>query len=269
MPSPAVSRIIFGQQISPQAAAFLARTSGMGPVYRKATIRYINGLVSAGIWDKLDTRYLFATDVQANGLLNIVSSSYAATANGSPTFTAGRGFTGVAGSTTVYIDSGFNPSTAGGRYTQNSAHMMCYSWNDDTADTGTSSGLVTPGATTVSQILLRYTSNLAYFRINDNVTSSGGVAVTSAKGLYHSVRTGSSAQAGYIDGVDKGVTPVASAALTNATFPILCQREGGSFFSGDDCQLGVWGAGGGLTLADTQADTLLWARYVSDIGGTL
>jgi hypothetical protein len=46
-----------GLAISPQAAAFLARTSGLSLVERRAYINLINGMVTDGDWALLDALY--------------------------------------------------------------------------------------------------------------------------------------------------------------------------------------------------------------------
>ena len=95
-----------GWTVSNPAADFLARTTGLDATHTNAYTALINGLVTDGIWDKLDVFHIYATQDSTTAKLNLVSSSFTATANGSPTFTADRGFTGVNGSSTVYIDTG-------------------------------------------------------------------------------------------------------------------------------------------------------------------
>src|SRR5262245_26962066 len=70
-------------------------------------------LKSGSVWSNLDRLWLFAAENSQSALRDIKSFS-AATANGSPTFTTDRGYTGTNASSTVYINSNFNPSTAGG-----------------------------------------------------------------------------------------------------------------------------------------------------------
>jgi hypothetical protein len=76
-------------------------------------------LKSAGIWSKLDTFAVFATDGDIDFALIdwIRLSQY--TAVNSPTFTADEGFQG--NGTSSYVDTNFNPSTSGVNYTLNDA----------------------------------------------------------------------------------------------------------------------------------------------------
>lgn len=119
------------------AAAFLARTSGLDATHTTAYTDLINGLVSDGVWTKLDVLHVYATQDSTTALLNLVSSSYNGTSHGSPTFTADRGFTGVQFSTTVWIDIGFNGNTAvSPKYLLNDAHISAWHVTSTNTDFG-------------------------------------------------------------------------------------------------------------------------------------
>src|SRR5262245_58714994 len=106
--------------ITTEAAQFLARTSGLDTAHTNAYTALIDGLVADGIWSKLDLLHIYATQDSTNALLNLISSSFTGITHGSPTFTADRGFTGVSGSSTVYIDTQFNPNSGTRKYTLDS-----------------------------------------------------------------------------------------------------------------------------------------------------
>src|SRR6185295_16016176 len=89
-----------GGTASPEVSQWLARATGLDAAHIAADTALIDGLVADGVWSKLDALYFFATQNSATAQLNLISSSYPATANGLPTFTVDRGFTG--GSTGVY-----------------------------------------------------------------------------------------------------------------------------------------------------------------------
>jgi hypothetical protein len=76
-------------------------------------------LKTGGIWNKLDTFGVFATDGDSDFALIdwIRLSDY--TAVNSPTFTTNQGFAGDGVS--AYIDTNFNPATSGVNYTLNDA----------------------------------------------------------------------------------------------------------------------------------------------------
>lgn len=83
-------------------------------------------LKDGGIWSKLDTFGVFATDGDSDFALIdwIRLSDY--TAVNSPTFTTNQGFTGDGAS--AYIDTNYNPATSGTNYTLNDASISI--WNN-------------------------------------------------------------------------------------------------------------------------------------------
>ncbi|MGX1322682.1 hypothetical protein AB7M17_006135 [Bradyrhizobium sp. USDA 377] len=116
-----------GSVPGPEASAFLARTSGLDATHTNAYTDLINGLVTDVIWSKLDALYIYATADSTTAMLNLVQNAYNLTQHGSPTFTTDRGFTGTDSSSTIYMDTGFNPSTATSpKFTQNDAHICAW-----------------------------------------------------------------------------------------------------------------------------------------------
>lgn len=106
----------------PASAALIARMSVAPDMGRSGLIDgLVRALKGAGVWGKLDALYLLAAHDAQAARLNWVSASYGLSVSGSPGFTADRGFTGDGNA--AYLDSGFNPATAGGRFAQNDAHM--------------------------------------------------------------------------------------------------------------------------------------------------
>jgi hypothetical protein len=76
-------------------------------------------LKDGGIWSKLDTFGVFATDGDSDFALIDWKRLSDYTAVNSPTFTTNEGFTG--NGTSSYIDTNWNPNTQGVNYTQNDA----------------------------------------------------------------------------------------------------------------------------------------------------
>jgi hypothetical protein len=83
-------------------------------------------LKSGGIWSKLDTFAVFATDGNSDFALIDWKRLSQYTAVNSPTFTANQGFQG--NGTSSFIDTNFNPSSQGVNYTLNDASF--FSWNN-------------------------------------------------------------------------------------------------------------------------------------------
>ena len=83
----------------------------------------VEDLKTAGVWNKLDLFYVFATDGDSDyATLNWKApSSFQLTKTNSPTFTTNEGF---AQSGTAYLDSGYDLSTDGTNYTQDDAGVF-------------------------------------------------------------------------------------------------------------------------------------------------
>ena len=107
---------------SAQALAYLARTVGGnegGNATNIATL--IDGLVSDGVWAKLDCLYVLAQQNEADAKLNLIGTSYGLTQvgalekpgprTGTLVFTPYQGFSGF-NTANSYLSTGFNPATA-------------------------------------------------------------------------------------------------------------------------------------------------------------
>lgn len=85
-------------------------------------------LKSGGIWSKLDTFAVFATDGNSDFALIDWKRLTQYTAVNSPTFTTNQGFQG--NGTSSYIDTNFNPRTQGVNYTQDNACFGGWRFNN-------------------------------------------------------------------------------------------------------------------------------------------
>jgi hypothetical protein len=206
-----------GAAPGPNATAFLARTSGLDTTHRNAYIDFINGLDTDSLFAKFDWLQVYATQDSTTALLNLVSSSYNATLVTAPTFTADRGFTGVSGN---YIDSGFNPSTAGSpNYVQNSSHISLWSVIDIGGVALSPMGIDSFLGET--EIFPRYNDGNAYFRINGSAIS--GVTNASPVGHFIANRSSSTAVQGYKNGSSVLTATDNSHAPLNHNFPVCAQ----------------------------------------------
>jgi hypothetical protein len=97
------------------AQGYTLPSSGQQTLQNQLVVDLKNG----GIWAKLDTFAVFATDGDSDFALIDWKRLSDYTAINSPTFTTNQGFQGDGIS--AYIDSNFNPSTSGVNYTLNSA----------------------------------------------------------------------------------------------------------------------------------------------------
>lgn len=213
-----------GPVSSSEAAAFLARTSGLNTTHTNAYTALINGLVADGIWAKLDVLHIYATQDSATAQLNLVSNSYPATANGSPTFTVDRGFTGAAGK---YINTGFNPATAGSpKFVLNSAHLSVWNLTNATSNNPDLGGQ--DGSSHYSHLYTRYIDNNAYFRLNGPNSGDAPIGNSDSRGHYIGNRPNSTAAQGYKNGASIISSAVTSTAVPNVNLYALGINANGS-----------------------------------------
>jgi hypothetical protein len=99
----------------------------------------IRRLKDAGVYSKITAGWFLANKTEADSLINFKSTSYTATKTSTPTRTANVGW--LTDAETKYLDTGFNPSTAG--VSNTSFHIACFSWDaalKDANDLGIVSG---------------------------------------------------------------------------------------------------------------------------------
>lgn len=129
-----------GSEYDADSEALFARMTSAPDETRKGHIdTLILALKAAGVWSKMDVLYVLAAhDAQAACL--DWKGTYDATENGTPTFTADRGYTGSLsnGLTTTY-----SPLTAGLGYAATSAHIGGFTLTHTTNNLG---DIVIPGS---------------------------------------------------------------------------------------------------------------------------
>lgn len=225
-------------------------------------------LKGAGVWTKLDRLWLYAAENSQSAGRDIKAAAAFASVNGSPTFTTNRGYTGTNASTTVFIDSGFNPSTAGGQYTQNLAHISA--WIVDNAASSGVGGFaigLQDIATTVSNIIPKFTDGNSYYRCNDAAPGSAGVANATSNAFFVASRTTNTQKDGYKNSADAGEGTANSAALTNGNFYILARNSVGTGANGGDGhQNAAVSIGGGLTSTDVTNFYNAMLTYMQAVG---
>lgn len=181
----------------------------------------IVGLKADSIFSKLDRLWLFRAENTQSALRDIVAAS-AATPFFSPIFTVNQGYLGV---DTSYIDSNFNPATAGSpKYIQNSAHMSV--WNNTNVADAAAFAIMGQGAGNNIYIKLG-NDNLSYYRINDFIEEAG-YAIGDPRGLLIGNRSGSNAVEAYQNGVLLGSGVGVSKAVVNGTIGILVRYDFGN-----------------------------------------
>ncbi len=242
-----------------QADNFIARTGGFGPLRTAAVRALIDGLVGNGVWAKLDALYLTAsldtsgTGGIANQKLNLVSSSYTLVTHGSPVFVTDQGYTGVDVSTTVYLDTGFVPSTAAGQYAFQSAHVSAWSrTNIQGVSGGSIMGIITLGGD-LTRIIPWLSDGNYYTACVGNPSFSA--ASSGAVGYWVVSRTGATTTTTYKNGSVIGndtASGPADLALESSSITILAEQNmaSGTPSLGSANQISIASIGGGLTGTD-------------------
>lgn len=128
-----------------------------------------------------DVMYVFANETQEAALKNVVGRNYDATAVASPTFTVGEGIAG--NGSTSYVNTNFNPSSNGYRYSVNSASFGIYSRTD------VNGAYIDIGINASSDMAIysRALSNVAYVRVNSGAWPS--TASLDSRGMFIANKT--------------------------------------------------------------------------------
>lgn len=197
-------------KFTPEALQYFARYPVQPSIdTMKIIAEFIDSLVLNGVWAKLDVSVLCANRDTTSALLNMKGTSFTGISIGSPTFTPYKGFTPA---TNKYINSLFNPSTAGGQYTQNSASIAVYS----NTDYLTSSNLMGLQVGSWSLINPRHSDGNYYYAIN--TSSFGTTAMAHTIGLYFIARTASNVTKAYFDTDSLGTNTASSTSLGSGFF---------------------------------------------------
>lgn len=195
------------------ASAVISAFSTTPDVERQLAINdLIVRLKADGIWSKLDALYLLAAHESAAALVNWKNpGTFDITVVDAPVFTADSGY--ATDGVNDYLNTNFNPATAGGNYTQNSA---CFGfWSGTSGQSNTSRAGWFDGTDGVTMVP-RNTSDRFQFRINQAAISESAIsAVADGAGLYIANRSGASAVQGYRNGSQLFTAANASTALNS------------------------------------------------------
>ena len=273
---------------------FLARTSGLTTTESTAMRTAICAMVADGLITgnlsgatgcgvPFDAIYVFAvTDPTAgrNSLLNLCGTSFTATAVGSPTFTTDNGYTGGAyGNTTVGLNTGFNPNTAGGNYTTNAAHLSFWSFTDSFQPAFSNDWNIGAGNTTTDQAAFIGTVNSpeGWFCILNGLTTTAGIDYQPGGTQHANVftlcnRTTSTNVQFYLAGVLVATTTTATTDLepngSSVAIAILNWIiAGGGFAGGALHQIGMATFGGSLSSTQVGQIQTIWCAYFTSVRG--
>jgi len=211
-------------------------------------------LKDGGIWSKLDTFAVFATDGDSDFALIDWKRVTDYTAINSPTFTTNVGFQG--NGTSSYIDSNYNASTSGVNYLTGN---YSFGWYMDTIDASPSAeaafAATIPGSNWVRYPLKRfyYTSGVSFQAYSNLTIGSNQMVMANASATNLTLYANGS----LTDTISIGATKNPA----NANFLAFYQNLAPNY---SDSQLGMVYAGGNL---DSQASDFYnaWNTYLTSL----
>ena len=219
-------------------------------------------LKSAGVWSKLDSFGVFATDGNSDyALIDWVRLS-TMTAVNAPTFTTNQGYQG--NGTSSYIDTLYNASIDSVNYIQESSSLSVYTYNTSSNGGYELGGLVTTPSTKLNQIATNRGGNIDAFSNTAVVgtrPSNGG----NARGHFLATRNSLTTHSIYQNGTAVVLNEsVASTSLANVNTYILCRNLNGAYNTGSNNTVSVFSIGGDLSAEAADFNTAI-QTYISAI----
>lgn len=254
-----------------QATTFLARTTGFSGTDVTNYTNFICGLQSDGVGcgTVLDALYVLAAPNSSASLLNLCSTSFSLTVNGTTTFSAGHGYTGDG--STGFLDTGYVPSTAGLNYALNSASYGVYVVTStttelDMVDMGADVSPAFASASALFPITDFAGGITGYFCINQDVSTCQGPTTTNARGLWVVSQTASNASAVYSGATSISTSTTASTAVPTLSFYVGAEHSDvPADFGFSTHQLAFSFIGGGL---NSTQEALIAARIATFAAAT-
>lgn len=242
---------VWGSPVNATLDGTVGATVGTGTGHVGAYDAMICGLVSDGVWPLLDALWFMATDAatgsaRAVANLNLVSSSYTLvehpTPGTSPAFTANAGYTGVAASSTVYLDTQFNPQTNGVQYALNSASHSAWILNN-TSHANQATGAY-DGTNITATAPISSGSTFCTVQTTGAAQGIAGTVLTNSIGLLFCNRsTVSAAQIYYGSTAQTVAAQAGTGAKVNVNLWFLALNANGTV-NGSPYQIGVSHVGG-------------------------
>lgn len=186
---------------------------------------FVSALVDGGIWSEADRMFVLASHAVApDSLLDwIHPTGTGATVYNAAPLVLKQGYTGNGSS--YYIDTNFNPTTQGVKYTLSNASIMSYSRTAGTESSGTSIGANSGGRAGTQHNISA--SNYSGNWSNTTSSTPGVVGQGLGDGMAGWDRAISTEAIAYNNGANPRTTVTNSVAMPNETFEILCMANGG------------------------------------------
>lgn len=249
-----------GVVYEPETEALVARFTTAPTTQRKGLINdLIKSLKSSGIWVTQDEIAILASHDAQAARRNWIGDRYNLTPVSAPVFTVDRGYIGDGSA--ARLASGFNPSTAAGKFSLNSASLWAYIVSEGAENASDVGG----GGASIVIIQSRRAAGQADADINNAQSATLRTAVASALGLTAASRTASNVVKLFRGSGLIATTSTPSTALpSGGSAEITVLGQNAVSFSTKRIAACGWGAG----LTDTQVADLNAAltTYLSAVG---
>jgi len=177
----------------------------------------IAGLKQAGVWQRFDAFYMLAAHDAQAARLNWVADAYNLTAVNNPAFEVDRGYTG--NGVNAYLDTGFNPVTANGKFSLNDAHMGVWCLTDAAEDRNDIGNLN-------ARIFARNSGGAISGRMNDTAAPSPIPPTATAMGHTLFSRVAASGYRIDRNGIEQSMTSNISTGMSDSNFWVLSANGG-------------------------------------------
>jgi hypothetical protein len=218
----------FGGAGSPYLPETLALIAQMSPAPNTAQTQkidtFIRGCIADGNWDEIDIMYLFHAPYQQWAPLNWRLSSFTATEIEivSPIFAANSGYSPNASN---YLNTNWNPSTQGVKYTQNSGSMAVYLENNVQDNSGFPFGH--HDGTRFTYLRPRDLVDKLQIVINSG-TATGTTNNADSSGLISITRNNSTQHIAARNGIPFATLSATSNGIPNNNVFIMCANNNGT-----------------------------------------
>lgn len=248
-----IRRNVLGVWYETETQDLVARFTTPPTTLRKGqTNDLVFSLINSGVWSKLDGLVVFASADSQAARRNWVQDLYNPSTVNGPTFAADRGYTGDGAAS--YLDTGFDPTTAGGKFALNSAHLGVFQLTFGSGagvQMGNANARLGPN---VGGPVLSTRGNEGTGALNTPVSLPGYGAWS---------RTAAGSYVAYNGTTDTSNTVSVTSTSLTATSLTLCRANG---FTLNNSQIAAAHWGSGLTSAELKAMRDALTTYMQAVG---
>lgn len=249
-----------GPSYDAATTALLARMSSQPDATRAGHINtLIAALKTAGVWDKMDIFYVLAAHDAQAARLNWKAATFELTLTNAPTFTTDRGYAGDGA--TSYLDTTFNPATAGGVFANNDNHFAAWVQTDVASNTQSDIG-----NTTSNFISRRSTGNTVSSRSLSSTSNTSSATVGTSVGHLVVARAAGAGYERYKNGEAFDSVTQASSGLNSSAFFICAFNNAGAAAQFSTRRIAAMHAGSNITSGETSAAYTALAAYMTAVG---